>query len=120
MNWIFLVLAGILASLSHISLKYGLTKINILVPELYSSFQKIPYWAGNLYIWLGILCLGISLLFWLIGLSDIKLNIAYPVLVGLEYSLIMFLSWRILGEIFIPFKIVGIAFILAGIIIISW
>jgi len=120
MSWIFLILAGILASLSHISLKHGLTQVNILVPELYSTFQRIPYWTGNLYIWFGILCLGGSLLFWLSGLSNIKLNIAYPVLVGLEYSLIMFLSWMILDEIFIPFKIVGIAFILAGIIIISW
>ena len=120
MSWIFLVSAGILASLSHLSLKHGLTQVNVLVPEFYSMFQRIPYWAGNLYIWLGLLGLGLSFLFWLTGLSHIKLNIAYPVLVGLEYSLIMLLSWMILSEAFIPIKLAGVALVFAGVIIITW
>ncbi len=93
MIWIVLVLIGaVLAALSNISLKHGLTQINSLLPEAYLTFQRIPYLAGNLYIWLGLIGLGTAFLFWMMGLSYVKLNNAYPVLVGLEYSLVMFLS----------------------------
>ncbi len=107
MSWIFLVSAGIIAALSQVSLKHGLTQVNALVPEAYSVLQRIPYWAGNLYIWLGLVGLGTAFLCWLAGLSHVRLNIAYPVLVGLEYSLIMFLSWLILSEVFAPSKSPG-------------
>ena len=120
MSWIFLVSAGILASLSHVSLKYGLNQVNALVPEGYSVLQSVPYWASNLYIWLGLVGLGTSFVCWLTGLSQVKLSIAYPILVGLEYSLILLLSWLILGEAFIPIKIAGMVLILIGIIIIAW
>jgi len=120
MSWIFLVAAGILTSLSHVALKYGLTQVNTLVPAGYPVFQKLPYLAGNMFLWLGLIGLGISLLLWLAGLSQVRLNIAYPVLVGLEYSLVMVFSWLILGELLPPFKLAGIACVLIGIIIIAY
>jgi len=121
MTWIFWVSAGaILAALSNISLKHGLTQVSSLIPETYSLFQKLPYWAGNLYIWLGLVGLGAAFFCWLAGLSHVRLNIAYPVFVGLEYSLIMLLSWLILGEAFVSIKLAGIAFVLIGIVLITY
>ncbi len=120
MIWVFLVSTGILVALSQISLKYGLTQINALVPEAYSVFQRIPYLATNLYIWLGLVGFGMAFLFWLAGLSHVKLNIAYPVLVGLEYSLIMLLAWLILGETLVTYKLAGVVFVLIGIGIITY
>ncbi len=120
MTWIFLASAGIFAALSHISLKYGLTQVSALVPEVYSMFQRIPYWATNLYIWLGLMGLGVSFLCWLAALSHLRLNIGYPVLAGLQYSLVMLLAWLILGETFSFFKIAGVVLILVGILIITY
>jgi multidrug transporter EmrE-like cation transporter len=121
MTWIFLVSAGaILAALSNISLKHGLTQVSVLVPEVYNVFQRIPYLATNLFIWLGVVGLGAAFLCWLTGLSQVKLNIAYPVLVGLEYSLVMVLSWLVLGEAFVSFKLAGIMLVLIGIVIITY
>lgn len=119
MIWVFLVSAGILASLSQVALKHGMTQVGILTLGG-SFFQRIPQMAGNLYLWLGVGGLGLSLLFWLIGLSQVKLNIAYPVLVGLEYSLIMLFSWLILGETMVTYKLAGVVFILIGIGIITY
>ncbi len=119
MTWTFLISAGILAALSQISLKHGLTQVSALVPEVSPLLPRIPYWAGNLYIWLGLLGLGAAFLCWLAGLSQVRLHIAYPILVGLEYSLIILLSWLILGELFVPLKLAGIVLVLAGVIIIS-
>lgn len=121
MTWIFLVSAGaIMAALSQISLKHGLTQINALVPEVSSIFQRIPYWATNLYIWLGIVGFGVAFFCWLAGLSHVKLNVAYPILVGLEYSLVMLLSWLILGEAFVSLKLAGAVLVLVGILILTY
>lgn len=120
MTWIFLVSAGVLAALSNISLKHGLTQVNALVPEVFPVLQRIPYWAGNLYIWLGLMGLGTAFLCYLAGLSHVRLNVGYPILVGLEYSLVMLLSWLILGEAFVSFKLAGIALVFIGIVIITY
>ena len=121
MTWILLVSAGaILAALSNISLKHGLTQINALIPEAYTIFQRIPHLATNVFIWLGMIGLGTAFLCWMAGLSQVKLNSAYPVLVGLEYSLIMLLSWLILGEALVSFKLAGIVVVLIGIVIITY
>ena len=120
MSWIFLVSAGLLAAISNISLKHGLTQVNFLIPETLAAWQRIPYWAGNLYIWLGLMGLGTAAFCYLAGLSHTKLNIAYPILVGLEYSVVMLLSWLILGEAFVSFKIAGIVLVLLGITIIAY
>lgn len=120
MTWIFLVSAGVLAALSHIALKHGLTQVNALIPEVYSVFQRIPYWTTNLYIWLGLAGLGASFLCWLAALSHVKLNVGYPVLAGLQYTLVMLLAWLILGEALVSFKIVGVVFVLIGIVIITY
>jgi multidrug transporter EmrE-like cation transporter len=120
MIWIFLVSAGVLASLGHIALKHGMTQVGILTLEGASIFQKIPQMVGNLYLWLGFVGFGIALLFWLSGLSHVKLSIAYPVLVGLEYSLVMLFAWLILGETLVTYKLAGVAFVLIGIGIITY
>ena len=120
MIWVLLISAGILASLSHVALKHGLTQVGVLTLGSASFFQKIPQMAGNLYLWLGLIGFGIALLFWLTGLSHIKLSIAYPVLVGLEYSLVMLFAWLILGETLVTHKLVGVVFVLIGIGIITY
>jgi len=79
MTWIYLVSAGILAALSNISLKHGLTQVSALVPEVYSVWQRVPYWAGSFFIWLGLLGLGTAFFCYLAGLSHVKLNTAYPI-----------------------------------------
>jgi multidrug transporter EmrE-like cation transporter len=120
MIWVFLVSAGILASLSQVALKHGMTQVGSLTLGGTSVFQRIPQMAGNLYLWLGVGGLGLSLFFWLASLSQIKLHIAYPILVGLEYSLIMLFSWLLLGETLVTYKLAGVVFILIGIGIITY
>lgn len=117
--WLLLVSVGsILAALSNISLKYGLAQVNALLPEDPSVLQRIPYLVSNLYLWLGLVGLGTAFFFWIAGLSQVKLSHAYPIFVGLEYSLVMVLSWLILGEALVSIKLAGIGLVFLGIIII--
>ncbi len=121
MHWILFVLIGAtMAALANVSLKHGLTQISTVLPQISLNVQSIYHLGSNLYIWLGLTCFGIGFFFWLVGLSRAGLSNAYPIFVGVEYSLIMILSWLILTEVFMPIKIAGIALILIGIIIIAW
>ena len=121
MHWLLFVLMGAtMAALANISLKHGLTQINTVLPQISPNLQSIYHLASNLYIWLALIGFGTGFLFWLVGLSQAKLSNAYPIFVGVEYSLVMILSWLILTEAFIPLKIAGIVLILIGIIIIAW
>ena len=119
MHWLLFVLIGAaVAALANISLKHGLTQINAVLPRLSLDLQSIYHLVSNLYIWLGLCGLGIGFFFWLLGLSQTKLNSGYPIFVGTEYCLVMLLSWLILSESFSLAKIAAIVLILIGIIII--
>jgi multidrug transporter EmrE-like cation transporter len=120
MHWILFVLIGAtLVALSMISLKHGLTQINAIFPQLSINLQSIYHLATNLYIWLALVGFGTGFFLWSVGLSRTELSSAYPIFIGVEYSLVMILSWLILTEAFVPLKIAGIALVLIGIIIIT-
>jgi multidrug transporter EmrE-like cation transporter len=120
MPWMLVVAAGsILGALSNISIKHGLLQVDSLVPVTASLWQKIPYFAGNLFIWLGLVGLGTAFLLWIAALSNLRLGLAYPVYVGLEYCLVMLMSWLVLGDTFASVKVAGVVFILLGIILVN-
>jgi multidrug transporter EmrE-like cation transporter len=121
MPWLLLVAAGsIFGALSNLSIKHGLLQVDTLVPATSSIWQKIPYCAGNLFIWLGLAGLGIAFSLWIIALSNLKLGHAYPIFVGLEYCLVMLLSWLVLGDSFASIKVAGVVLILIGVILINF
>ncbi len=121
MQWIVFVLMGAaMAALANISLKHGLTQISAVLPQLSLDIQSGYQLVSNLYIWLGLIGFGTGFIFWLVGLSRAGLSSAYPVFIGVEYSLVMILSWLILTEVFVPLKIAGIVVVLIGILIIAW
>ena len=121
MLWFLVITAGaVLAALSNISIKHGLIQVDALVSATTSLWQKFPYFAGNVFIWIGLVGLGAAFLLWIFALSNLKLSDAYPVLVGLEYSLVMFLSWLILGDTFASTKIAGVVLVMIGIVLINF
>jgi multidrug transporter EmrE-like cation transporter len=71
------------------------------------------------FVWAGLLGLGATFIIWVIALSNIKLSIAYPVYIGIEYCLVILLSWLIIGDTFTIIKIGGIFLVLFGIVLIN-
>jgi multidrug transporter EmrE-like cation transporter len=121
MPWLLLVVAGsICGALSNISIKHGLMQVDALVPATTSFWHKIPYFAGNAFIWLGLVGLGTAFLLWIISLYNLKLGHAYPIFVGLEYCLVMLLSWLVLGDTFASVKVAGVVLILIGVVLINF
>ena len=74
-------------------------------------FKSIPFWAG-------MLCYAASICVWLGALSKAPVSTAYPML-SLGYVVVAFASVLWLGESMSPAKVLGIALICAGVVLVS-
>ena len=68
--------------------------------------------------WVGMACYGASLCVWLAALSRAPVSVAYPML-SLGYVVVAFASVWWLGESFSPVKLIGIALICVGVVLVS-
>src|SRR5476651_502406 len=68
--------------------------------------------------WTGMLCYGASLCVWLAALSKAPVSTAYPML-SLGYVAVAAVSVLWLGETLSPAKVLGIALICAGVVLVS-
>lgn len=72
----------------------------------------------NYYLWSGILCYGVSMLFWLYVLSRMELSKAYP-MVSLGYVITLLIGYFLLNEPLSYPKVIGIVLIVAGVCFIA-
>jgi len=71
-----------------------------------------PHIAG------GVACYVVSLVVWIMGLSRIQVSIAYPML-SIGYVLNAAAAWYLFGESLTAQKLLGIAFIVAGVFLVA-
>jgi multidrug transporter EmrE-like cation transporter len=93
--------------LAHFS-DFGLQTLRFSMVSLGTS---LPFWVG-------MLCYGTSLLVWLAALSKAPVSTAYPML-SLGYIVVAAASVLWLGETLSPAKVLGIALICAGVVLVS-
>jgi multidrug transporter EmrE-like cation transporter len=74
-------------------------------------FRSIPFWAG-------MLCYAASICVWLAALSKAPVSTAYPML-SLGYVVVAAVSVLWLGETMTMPKVMGIALICAGVVLVS-
>jgi multidrug transporter EmrE-like cation transporter len=74
-------------------------------------FKSLPFWAG-------MVCYVTSLCVWLAALAKAPVSTAYPML-SLGYVVVAAVSVLWLGESMGPAKVLGIALICAGVILVS-
>ncbi|HME37643.1 MAG TPA: SMR family transporter [Steroidobacteraceae bacterium] len=72
----------------------------------------------SLSFWTGMVCYGASLCVWLAALSKAPVSTAYPML-SLGYVVVAAVSVTWLGESMTPAKVLGIALICAGVVLVS-
>jgi multidrug transporter EmrE-like cation transporter len=93
--------------LAHFS-DFGFQTLRYSIVVLGTS---LPFWAG-------MLCYGTSVCVWLAALSKAPVSTAYPML-SLGYIVVAGVSVMWLGESLSPAKVLGIALICAGVVLIS-
>jgi multidrug transporter EmrE-like cation transporter len=74
-------------------------------------FKSLPFWTG-------MVCYAASVCVWLAALSKAPVSTAYPML-SLGYVVVAAVSVTWLGESMGPAKVLGIALICAGVILVS-
>jgi len=83
---------------------------NIVPVGMRLAFE--PHIAG------GLACYVVSLIVWILGLSRVPVSIAYPML-SIGYVLNAVAAWYLFGESLTAQKLIGIAFIVAGVFLVA-
>ncbi|MBK7686639.1 MAG: EamA family transporter [Rhodocyclaceae bacterium] len=83
---------------------------NIIPVGMQLAFQ--PFILG------GMACYAISLVVWIMALSRVPVSIAYPML-AIGYLINALVAWQWLGEALSAQKLLGISFIIIGVVLIT-
>jgi drug/metabolite transporter (DMT)-like permease len=70
------------------------------------------------WLWVALGCYGVSVIVWLIGLSRVPVNQAYPLL-SLGYVINIGLAWWLLGEVPNVQRVAGILVIVLGVVVVA-
>ena len=114
-----LVLAGVLLNATaQLLLKAGTNRVGEfafslanLVP-VGSRLALSPFIAG------GLACYVVSVVVWILALSRVPVSVAYPML-SIGYIVNALAAWALFGESLGAQKLVGIAFIVAGVFLVA-
>ena len=114
-----LLLTGVLLNAAaQLFLKAGTTRIGEFA---FSIDNIVPIgWqlATQPFIVAGVLCYGISLIVWIMGLSRVPVSIAYPML-SIGYIVSAVAAWYLFGESLSAQKMAGIGFIMIGVYLVA-
>ncbi|MDO8347618.1 MAG: SMR family transporter [Rugosibacter sp.] len=114
-----LILAGVLLNaVAQLLLKAGTNAVghfefhldNLVPVGLKLAFQ--PFIMG------GMVCYAVSLVVWIMALSRVPVSIAYPML-SIGYVINAFVAWQWLGEALAAQKLLGIGFIVVGVVLVT-
>lgn len=103
----------------HIIYKKGVNQLEI--PNLYSlssSAGLIATFVCRPAVWLGVGCMTISLVIWLVALAQGELSYVYP-LGSVQYVFTLLASWIFLREKLDFMKCLGTGLVVAGIVVIA-
>ena len=119
MTWV-LILTGVgLNAAAQLLLKvatkplaqYSAFNVDVLSSSVITLFKSVPFWTG-------MLCYSVSVCVWVAALTKAPVSTAYPML-SLGYVIVAALSVAWLGETLTVPKMLGIALICTGVLLVS-
>jgi multidrug transporter EmrE-like cation transporter len=112
--FIFIAFSTIFGICGQLSLKRGMSRIGASTPDVsfLAAIIKSPWVVG------GLLVYGIGVIFWMLALSYFEISYVYP-FASLSYIGIVLGSYFIFRERLNLARLMGIAMIIAGVLIIS-
>ena len=103
-----------LGASGQVLLKAGLRQLGDRPPPL----VVIKSLVGNGLVLGGFACYGVSSILYMLALSRLDLSYAYP-MVAFSYVLVVTLAWRLLDEPVPALRIVGLAVIMLGVLVVA-
>jgi len=114
-NFAVLLFAVALAASGQVILKHGMTRSAANAKEHGTSLAENA--IGNGWVWLGLALFGISALAWMLTLSRVPLNVAYP-FNALGYLAILAASVLVLHEKANAWTLLGSGMVVCGLIVV--
>lgn len=114
-NLAVLLLAVALAATAQVILKHGMTGSAATAKEHHTSLVQSAF--GNGWVWLGLALFGVSALAWMLTLSRVPLNMAYP-FNALGYLAILVASIFVLHEKANLWTVLGSGMVVCGLIVV--
>lgn len=114
----YLFLGICLNALAQLLLKAGTNAIGVIHLSAENWFVTGVKLATQLPILGGLTCYVVSVLVWIIGLSRVDVTIAYPLL-SLGYIINALGAWYFLGEAVSTQRILAIAIIIIGVVLLT-
>jgi drug/metabolite transporter (DMT)-like permease len=108
----------LLAALAQLTLKHGMNQVTDASGTASLSTRTLKSVATNAYVVGGLAIFALSAIVWLLVLSRASLSFAYP-FASLTYLLIVLADRFLLHEAVPPLRWFGVAFIMAGIIMVA-
>lgn len=107
-----------LTALAQVLLKMGMS--SSAIQQAMASDMRSIFWLAlsSPLIWSGMLCFGASAGLWLLVLGKLEVSMAYP-LISLGVVLTTVAGIFILGESVSIYKVLGVALIITGVLILS-
>ena len=114
-----LIFAGVmLNATSQILMKAGTNAIGHFEFSMENILPIGLKLATEWHIIAALVCYAISVVVWILALSRVPVSIAFPML-SMAYVVNALAAWYLLGEAFNPTKLIGMAIIILGVVIIS-
>jgi multidrug transporter EmrE-like cation transporter len=114
-----LILFGVLLNAgAQLLLKAGVRQLGTFDFTLANAWPVGSALATNFPILGGLSCYVVSVVVWILALSRVEVSIAYPML-SIGYVVNAGLAWYLFGEAVGPQRLIGIAVIIIGVIIVA-
>ncbi|NBX52494.1 MAG: 4-amino-4-deoxy-L-arabinose transferase [Proteobacteria bacterium] len=118
MNYITILISVFMNALAQVFLKKGMMIIGKIDSFEVNYLNLAITVFKNSYLLCGFLCYGFSIITWMIALSKVEVSFAYPFL-SLGYIFVMFFGYFFFNESLNLWKILGVFFILIGVLFIA-
>lgn len=112
------LLSVLLNAAAQLFLKAGTNIVGTVSFGDANTFNTLMNIARVPWFWAGFACYGISLFTWIATLSRLPVSVAYP-LVSIGYVVNAMAAWWLFGESLTMQKLIGVGFIIFGVILVS-
>lgn len=113
---LLILMSAALSSVGQLYLKLGLDESDSARAASMLDFVRFAF--GNWRVWLGLVLFATSVIIWMRVLATAQLSWGYPLL-GLSYVFVALLGWLVLQEQLGAVRVLGIALVILGAILIA-
>jgi len=115
-----LAMALVLNATANLMMKFGVRRLGEATAATEGGATGlIRLLLSNWILLAGLACFAMNVFFYTYALSAIKISIAYPIMVSGGFAIIAVVAWFALGETLTWGQWVGIAMILAGVVLVA-